>query len=107
MAETKAKQKAPVAENPVRAEEAKKTFQEQNREFIKKLKQEKKVKVLGNELYKTHQGNELSFLYNGLSVYLPFDGEYHEFPETIAKAIERKLKKIAIANNPKRKNVKI
>lgn len=108
MATTKKdKPSAPVKENPTRTTEAKKTLQEQNRDFVTKLKKEKKVKVLGNELYKTHQGDALSFLYNGIPVYLPFDGEYHIFPETLAKVIERKLKLISIANTPKRKNVKI
>jgi hypothetical protein len=76
-------------------------------QFIEKINKEKKVKVLGNEGFIQSLGTVYTIHINGVIFSLPFDGKYHEFPESIAKILEKKLGKIAKANNAKNETAKI
>jgi hypothetical protein len=75
--------------------------------FTTKLKNAKKVKVLGNEGLIPFLGTVFTIHVNGIVVSLPLDGKYHEFPEPIAKLLERKLSKISRANLSVNKTTKI
>lgn len=75
--------------------------------FINKLRKQKKVKVLGNEGLVPFLGTVFTIHVNGVTVSLPLDGKYHEFPEGIAKLLERKLSKIAKINLPVNSTEKI
>lgn len=68
-----------------------KTVKEQTNEFLKKLRNEPRVKIRGDKNLKTHFGDVLTFTFNGLPVTVRFDGSYQEFPESIAREIEFKL----------------
>jgi len=72
--------------------------------LIKKYKNEPKVEVIGSKLYKKHLGSVYTFTYNGFPVSIKFDGTPQEFPQTIAKVINRKLNEISEANSPKEVN---
>jgi diphthamide synthase subunit DPH2 len=76
-------------------------------QFIEKINKEKKVKVLGNEGFISSLGTVYTIHINGVIFSLPFDGKYHDFPESIAKILEKKLSKIAKANNAKNETAKI
>jgi diphthamide synthase subunit DPH2 len=75
--------------------------------ILSKLDKEKKVKVLGNESFIPTLGTVYTVHINGVIFSLPFDGKYHEFPESIAKVLERKLSKISKANIGKNNTIKI
>ena len=75
--------------------------------FLAKLDKEKKVKILGNESFIPTLGSVYTVHINGVIFSLPFDGKYHEFPESIAKILEKKLSKISKANIGKNSSVKI
>jgi|SRR5690554_515400 len=75
--------------------------------FKQKLAKEKKVKVRGSRAFQSTLGKYYTFLYNGVSVHINFDGKDYEYPETIAKVLTRKLEEIANANTPKEINEKI
>ena len=75
--------------------------------FMAKLDKEKKVKVLGNESFIPTLGTVYTVHINGIIFSLPFDGKYHEFPESVAKILEKKLSKISKANIGKNTSVKI
>ena len=78
-----------------------------NSALVKKYKSEPKVKVLGSTMFQQYCGDRYTFTFNGFPVSIDFDGEYHEFPQTIAKVVERKLKEIAEANSPKKVNTQV
>lgn len=75
--------------------------------FIEKLNKEPKVKVLGNESFIPTLGSVYTIHVNGVIFSLPFDGKYHEFPESIAALLEKKLSKISKANIAKNSTIKI
>lgn len=75
--------------------------------FTTKLAKEKKVKVLGNEGLVPFLGTVFTIHVNGVIVSLPLDGKYHEFPESLAKLLERKLSKISKINLAVNKTTKI
>ena len=73
--------------------------------FINKLSKEKKVKVRGDSIYVPHVGEAIHYLYNGVRVTLPLDDGVYEFPETIAKDLERRKQKISeMVTRPKKNN---
>jgi hypothetical protein len=75
-----------------------KELKENKNKFRGKLAKQKKVKILGNEGLIPFLGTVFTIHVNGMTVSLPLDGKYHEFPEGIAKLLERKLSKISKAN---------
>jgi len=75
--------------------------------FIEKLNKEPKIKVLGNESFIPTLGSVYTIHINGVIFSLPFDGKYHEYPESIAKLLEKKLSKISKANIAKNSTIKI
>jgi hypothetical protein len=85
------------------AKEVKETVKKTVTGFAK----QKKVKVLGNEGLIPFLGTVFTIHVNGFTVSLPLDGKYHEFPEGIAKLLERKLAKISRANLAVNKTTKI
>lgn len=75
--------------------------------FTNRLSKEKKVKVLGNEGLVPFLGTVFTIHVNGVVVSLPLDGQYHEFPESIAELLQKKLSKISKANLAVNKTAKI
>jgi hypothetical protein len=75
--------------------------------FTNKLSREKKVQVLGNEGLIPFLGTVFTIHVNGLTVSLPLDGKYHEFPSSIAELLQKKLSKISKANLAVNKTTKI
>lgn len=100
-----------MSENTNTAVEDKKvkkvTKRKHSNPFFEKLLNEPMVKVNGSEVYKQFCGDVYTFLYNGYCVSIKFNGEDQEFPETIAKALQRKLSAISKANTPRVINTKI
>lgn len=72
-----------------------------------KIKKENRVRVYGNPMFVPSLGETYTFLYNGNPVSIDFDGEYHEYPETIARLLEKKLAATARANTSKNINTQI
>jgi hypothetical protein len=75
--------------------------------FTTKLSREKKVQVLGNEGLVPFLGTVFTIHVNGVVVSLPLDGKYHEFPESIAELLQKKLSKISKGNLAVNKSTKI
>jgi hypothetical protein len=75
--------------------------------FANRLSKEKKVQVLGNESLIPFLGTVFTIHVNGVVVSLPLDGKYHEFPESIAELLQKKLSKISKANLAVNKTAKI
>lgn len=98
---------APIEEVYEKESAAMKELKKQSMTFIQKLMKEPKRTVVGNEVYKTALGSVWTFSYNGYPVTLRFDGTEQQYPETIARAIERKLLKIARSIQPKETNEQI
>lgn len=97
-----------MAEQTIKAPAAKRVKEltpEERR--IKRLKEEPRVKVYGNEIFAAQLGDIYTFLYNGLPVTIKFDGTYQEYPQTVAKHIEQKLSTIAKANTRRNINTRI
>jgi hypothetical protein len=63
-----------------------------------RLSKEKKVQVLGNEGLVPFLGSVFTIHVNGMTVSLPLDGKYHEFPASVAELLQKKLSKISKAN---------
>lgn len=78
-----------------------KSYNENNRIRLDKLRKEPKVKVWGNTLYKDFLGDVYTFLYQDYPVTIKFDGTWQEYPETIAKILTEKLDAAANANTSK------
>lgn len=98
---------APIEEVYEKESAAMQELKKQSMTFIQKLMKEPKRTVVGNEVYKTALGSVWTFSYNGYPVTLRFDGTEQQYPETIARAIERKLLKIARSIQPKETNEQI
>lgn len=75
-----------------------KSYAENNKIRLDKLKKEPKVKVWGNVLYKDFLGDVYTFLYQDYPVTIKFDGTHQEYPETIAKILMKKLDGAATSN---------
>ena len=75
--------------------------------FIQKLKQEPLVKVHGAKVFQKSLGDYYTFLVNGYSVTIYFDGSYQEFPQSIAELLQRKLDDIALSISPVNEDVKL
>lgn len=75
-----------------------KSYNQNNRIRLDKLKAEPKVKVWGNTLYKDFLGDVYTFLYQDYPVTIKFDGTWQEYPETIATILTKKLDAAADAN---------
>jgi hypothetical protein len=75
--------------------------------FTAKLSKEKKVQVLGNEGLIPFLGTVFTIHVNGFTVSLPLDGKYHEFPESIAELLQKKLSKISKGNLAVNNTIKI
>jgi len=72
-----------------------------------RLSKEKKVQVLGNEGLIPFLGTVFTIHVNGFTVSLPLDGKYHEFPESIAELLQKKLSKISKGNLAVNNTIKI
>lgn len=100
-------QPAPIEEVYEKESLAANELKKQSMSFVQKLMKEPKRTIVGSEVYKTALGSVWTFSYNGYPVTLRFDGTEQKYPETIAKAIERKLAKIARSIQPKETNEQI
>ena len=105
--ELEKKEYAPVESNSVIEKNAEKTYTEDMKKFIRKLQKEPRVKVYGSEVFQQHMGKALTFTFNNVDVTLKFDGTYQEFPQSVAKLLEKKLAKTSRAVAPKNINVQI
>jgi hypothetical protein len=98
----------PVAAKPAKTDAV--LQQELKREaktFIQKLKKEPLMKVHGAKVFQKALGNYYTFLINGYSVTIHFDGSYQEYPESIAKLLQKKLDDIAVSVSPVNEDVKL
>lgn len=78
-----------------------KSYEENNKIRLNELRNEPKVKVWGNVLYKEFLGDVYTFLYQDNPVTIKFDGTWQEYPATIAELLTKKLDAAANANTPK------
>lgn len=105
--EIEKKELAPTESNSVIEKNAEKTYTEDMKRFIRRLQKEPRVKVYGNEVFQSHMGKSWTFTFNNVDVTLKFDGTYQEFPQSIAKRIEKKLERTSRAIASKNINVQI
>lgn len=75
--------------------------------FIQKLKREPLVKVHGAKVFQKTLGDYYTFLVNGYSVTIYFDGTYQEYPQSIAELLQRKLDDIAVSVSPVNQDVRL
>lgn len=104
-----------MGDNPIKEKEVTKTVTKPrsrrkmtpDQARISKINKETRVKVYGNPMFVPSLGEVYTFLYNGNPVSIEFNGEYQEYPETIAKLLEKKLAATARANTSKNVNTQI
>jgi hypothetical protein len=82
-------------------------IQKEAQTFIQKLKKEPLVKVHGAKVFQKTLGDYYTFLINGYSVTIYFDGSYQEYPKSIAELLNRKLDDIAVSVSPVNQDVKL
>jgi hypothetical protein len=82
-------------------------IQKEAQTFIQKLKREPLVKVHGAKVFQKTLGDYYTFLINGYSVTIYFDGSYQEYPQSIAELLNRKLDDIAVSVSPVNQDVKL
>lgn len=80
---------------------SRKSYNAKNKVRMDKLKNEPKVKVHGNVLFKEFLGDVYTFLYQDNPVTIKFDGTWQEYPETIATILMDKLDAAANTNTPR------
>ena len=80
---------------------SKKDYTENNKIRLEKIMKEPLVEVYGNPLYATYFGDVYSFDYQDYPVTIKFDGKKYYYHATIAKILQEKLDKAAMANRPK------
>jgi hypothetical protein len=109
MAENETVKKTTAAPKPKRKSDAalKGEIKREALTFIQKLKQEPLVKVHGAKVFQKSLGDYYTFLVNGYSVTIYFDGSYQEFPQSIAELLQRKLDDIALSISPVNEDVKL
>lgn len=76
-------------------------FIEKKNHMLKRCKSDKKATRTISKFYAPYLGKIYTFLYNGIPVTIYCDGKPHEYPEFIAKKIDKKLLKIADSNTYK------
>lgn len=90
------------ANKEVSMREAEKTyFQEKKEHMLKRCKSDAVVTRTVPKLYATYLGPTFTFMYNCIPVTIYCDDKTHEYPEFIAKLIDKKLLKIADSNTYK------
>lgn len=75
-----------------------KSYNENNKIRLERLRKEPKEKVYGNPLYQSFLGDVYSFDYQDFPVSIKFDGSFQEYPRTIARILMEKLDKAAMSN---------
>lgn len=78
----------------VRANKALLSAESRRRELIKYYTSETKVKVQVSPMYRPYFGNIMPVVLNGISIYVPIDGNAHSVPKSFANEIERRRKAI-------------
>lgn len=76
-------------------------FQEKKEHMLKRCKNDTVVTRTVPKLYATYLGPVFTFMYNCIPVTIYCDDKAHEYPEFIAKVIDKKLAKIADSNTYK------
>lgn len=71
------------------------------------LAKDELVKIRGDIAYQAYFGDAVAFTYNGLLVRLELNGQEQEFPETIAKEIQRRLNDVVRVSMPTKSNEKV
>lgn len=77
------------------------------RDFLESLKHEKTVQIYGDPLYIPYLGETYTYLLNGTPVIIKFDETWQEFPESVAKNLQKKLKEISRSNVSRKIDVQI
>jgi len=80
-----------------------------NREMTigKMLSKEKKVGVVGLEVYAQYLGTTYTFLLNGIPVSIKLNGTEQFYPESVATLLKNKLNAIGRSNTRRVENVEI
>lgn len=87
------------ASSEMAIKDAEKTyFIEKKNHMLKRCKKDKKVTRTISKFYEPYLGKVYTFLYNGIPVTLYCDGKPRQYPEFIAKKIDKKLSQIADSN---------
>lgn len=60
-----------------------------------------KVGVRGDRSLIAHVGNNLQFMYQGVLIDLPLDGQVHMFPDFIARVLNDKISQIGDSTSKK------
>lgn len=76
-------------------------------EYISYLKNQKKVLVMGSSAYIPFCGTTYTALFNMMPVSINFDNQPHEYPEDVAKFLQRKLDAISNLSVQVKQNNKI
>ena len=90
------------ANNEISMKEAEKAyFIEKKNHMLRKCKKDKKVTRNVSKFFAPYLGKVYTFLYNGIPVTIYCDGQDHEYPEFIARKIDKKLQLVADSNTYK------
>ena len=57
-------------------------------------KNEKKVAVQGSPMYRPYFGNNMPIIINGVSIYVPLDGQQYEIPESFAAVFLDRISRV-------------
>lgn len=75
--------------------------------FLARCKNAKVKKIKLSKAYSTYFGKKYTFNYNGVPVFLEFDGKMHAYPDFVADYIKEKIERTMIANMPEVSNEKM
>lgn len=87
--------------------EIKKAYKNREQHIISLLKKEKKVGVVGSEVYAQYLGSIYTFTLNGIPVSIKLNGKEQFYPESVAKVLQDKLNAIGRSNTRRVENVEI
>lgn len=90
-----------------KAIEDSKEIKKQRSLMLKKCKNAKVVKVTIPEAYATFIGTPNTYMLNGIPITIYCDGKPHDYPDFVAKHINKKIERIMKSNVHVSKNTKL
>jgi|LGOV01.1.fsa_nt_gb hypothetical protein len=96
-----------VVKKEISDAQVRQNIKKQERTIAQKLNSEKKVGVMGLEIYAQYLGTTYTFLLNGIPVSIKLNGTEQFYPESVAKLLKNKLNAIGRSNTRRVVNVEI
>lgn len=82
-----------------RAERSLNELQKRQSDFLAKVRAEKKVPISIAPQYNAEFSNNMRVVINGISIFIPVDGNEYQVPETFAAEIKRRIHKVNQKHN--------